>query len=64
MFALARIVQELFLRVLKSGHRLTLRGGALSKVASEFRKVLLTREFSFKGALLERSVRLGLCLGG
>ena len=44
MFALARIVQELFLKVLKSGHRLTLRGGALSKVASEFRKVLLTRD--------------------
>ena len=32
---LLRIVQQLFLKVLKSGHRLTLAGEVLNKVANE-----------------------------
>ena len=65
MFSLLlRIVQQLFAKVLKSGHRLALAGRALNKVASESCKVPLIREISIKGALRERSVRWGLCLSG
>ena len=65
MFSLLlRIVQQLFAKVLKSGYRLTFAGRALNKVASESCKVPLIREISIKGALLERSVCWGLCLGG
>ena len=53
---LFKIVKQLFLKVLKSAHRLT-RAGILNKVANESWKVLLTKEISIKCALLERSVR-------
>ena len=54
---LFKIVRQLFLKVLKSAHRLTLAGRVLNKVASESWKVPLTKEISIKGALLVRSVR-------
>ena len=54
---LFKIVRQLFLKVLKSAHRLTLAGRVLNKVANESLKVPLTKEISIKGALLERSVR-------
>ena len=54
---LFKIVKRLFLKVLKSAHRLTLAGRVLNNVANESWKVHLTKEISIKGALLERSVR-------
>ena len=54
---LFKIIRQLFLKVFKSAHRLTLAGRVLNKVASESWKVPLTKEISIKGALLERSVR-------
>ena len=45
MFSLLlRIVQQLFAKVLKSGHRLTFAGRTLNKVVCETCKVPLTRE--------------------
>ena len=45
MFSLLlRILQQLFAKVLKSGHRLTFAGRALNKVDCESCKVPLTRE--------------------
>ena len=54
---LFKIVRQLFLKVLKSAHGLTLAGKVLNKVAHESWKVPLTKEISIKGVLLERSVR-------
>ena len=53
---LFKIVKQLFWKVLKSGHRLTFAGRALSKVANESWKVALTKEISIKGALLGSKV--------
>ena len=54
---LFKIIRQLFLKVLKSAHRLTLAGRVLNKVANESWKVPLTKEISTEGALLERSLR-------
>ena len=54
---LFKIVRQLFLKVLKSPHCLTLAGRILNKVVNESWKVPLTKEISIKGASLERSVR-------
>ena len=53
---LFKIIRQLFLKVFKSAHRLTLAGRVLNKVANESWKVPLTKEISTKGALLERSI--------
>ena len=54
----------MILKVLKSVHCLTqFAGRGLNKVASEYWKVPSIKGISITGALLERSVRCGLCLG-
>ena len=61
---LFKILKQSFLKVLKSGHRLAFAGRGLNKVANESWKVpLIIKEMSITDALLERSVRWGLCIG-
>ena len=60
---LFKILKQSFLKVLKSGHRLAFAGRGLNKVANESWKVPLLKEMSITDALLERSVRWGLCIG-
>ena len=52
---LFKILEQLFLRVLKSGYRLTFAGRALNKVTNESWKAPLTKEISITGTLLEHA---------